>query len=177
MTNWLERGVTALAAATAITGGVVMIASILLVVISVAGRALLWAGLGPIPGDYELVSAAMGLSVFAFLPWAHLTRGHAIVTLLTDNFGRRFNAWLLVITDLLMFIAALFIAWRLYYGMMDKFAFRETTLLLRMPLGWAYAAALVGAAVFVVVSLFVVGRSIRNAATGQTEPVRAGADL
>ena len=85
------------------------------------------------------MSAGIGFAIFAFLPWAHLTRGHAIVTLLSDRFGPLFNRWILVITDAMMLAAAVFIAWRLYFGMLDKFAYRETTLLLRMPLGWTYS--------------------------------------
>lgn len=171
----LGRFVHALARWTAVAGGVVMIATVLMVVASIGGRALLWAGLRPITGDYELVSAGMGFAVFAFMPWAHLMRGHALVALVTDNFGRRANGLILVLTDLMMLIASAFIAWRLYFGTMDKFAYGETTLLLRMPLGWAYAAGLLGAVIWVVVSVYVLGRSISNFMHGRTEAPSAGA--
>ena len=41
-------------------------------VVSIGGRALSFAGLGPVPGDFELVEAGAALAVFCFLPWAHL---------------------------------------------------------------------------------------------------------
>ena len=173
----LGRSVYGLARLMALLGGIVLIGLVLLVVVSVTGRALLWAGLRPVTGDYELVEAGIGFAVFAFLPWAHLERGHAIVSLVTDRFGPRVNAWILVITDTFMLIAAGFIAWRLYHGMLDKFAYHETSLLLRMPLGWTYAAALAGAVVFALVAAYVLGRSLTNALTGRTEPERAGAEL
>ena len=171
----LGRFVNALAKWTAIAGGLVMIAIVIMVVASVVGRALIWAGLKPITGDYELVSAGMGFAVFAFMPWAHLKRGHALVALVTDAFSAAANAWILVITDAMMLIAASFIAWRLYFGTMDKFAYGETTLLLRMPLGWGYALAMLGAVIWVIVSIYVLGRSIGNAAAGRVEAPSAGA--
>lgn len=161
---------------TAIAGGGVLVAMTVMICVSIVGRALLWAGLRPITGDYELVSIGMGFAVFAFMPWTHLQRGHALVTLVTDAFGARVNSVILIITDLMMLIASAFIAWRLYYGMLDKFAYRETTLLLRFPLGWAYAMGLVGAVILVIVSVYVLGRSIANAASGQVEPRQAGGE-
>lgn len=166
-----------LAKGLAIAGGLMLLAMVAMIVVSIIGRSLLWAGLRPITGDYELVSIGMGFAVFAFMPWAHLERGHALVALVTDGFSLRVNAWILVITDLAMLIAAAFLAWRLYLGMMDKFAYRETTLLLRFPLSWAYAFGFVGAVALVLVSIFVLGRSITYAMAGEAEPKRAGAEL
>lgn len=159
----------------AITGGIVLLGLVALVVISVVGRALIWAGLRPVYGDYELVEMGIGFAVFSFLPWAHLTRSHAIVTLLTDRFGAAVNRWILVVTDAMMLAAASFIAWRLSHGMLDKFAYGETTLLLRVPLGWGYLAGLAGAVVFTIVSIYVLGRSVSAALRGEDEPSRPGA--
>lgn len=171
------RVVHGLAKWMAVAGGVALIAVIVIVIVSITGRALIWAGLRPIPGDYELVSAGMGFAVFSFMPWAHLQRGHATVALVTDTFGPRANWIILVVTDIAMLAAASFIAWRLYFGMMDKFAYNETTLLLRMPLGWAYAAGFVGAVVFVVVAAWLAGRTISYALAGKSEPRTAGGEL
>ncbi|WP_297107550.1 TRAP transporter small permease [uncultured Devosia sp.] len=173
----LGRLVVGLARALAIAGGLVLMAMVAMIVVSIIGRALLFIGLRPITGDYELVSIGMGFAIFAFMPWAHLTRSHALVSLVTDSFGVRINSWILVITDIMMLVASAFIAWRLYFGMMDKFAYRETTLLLRFPLSWAYALAFVGAVVLVVVALYVLGRSLSYALSGEAEPKQAGAEV
>lgn len=165
----LGRMVRTLAKGCALTGGAVLVAVIAITTISILGRALMPVGLRPITGDYELSSAGVAFAVFAFLPWAHLERGHAVVTLLTDRFSARVNAWILVATDAMMLATAMFIAWRLWFGMEDKFAYGETTLLLRIPLGWPYAAAMAGASVFVIVAFYVCGRSIANALFGRTE--------
>jgi TRAP-type C4-dicarboxylate transport system permease small subunit len=161
----------------AIAGGLVLMAMVAMVVVSIVGRALLSFGLRPITGDYELVSIGMGFAIFAFMPWAHLTRSHALVALVTDGLGVRANAWILVITDLLMLAMSSFLAWRLYFGMMDKFAYRETTLLLRFPLGWAYAMGLVGAVTLVLVAIYVLGRSVTYALAGKAEPKQTGAEI
>lgn len=171
----LTRAVSTLAKAMAIAGGLTLVAIVVLIVVSVTGRALLWAGLRPITGDYELVSAGIGFAVFAFLPWTHLNRGHAVVTIFTDNFSPKANSILLFLADLAMLAASSFIAWRLYFGMLDKFAYRETTLLLRMPLGWSYAACMVGASIFVIVALFVFARTVEDIIKGNQPRLGQGA--
>jgi TRAP-type C4-dicarboxylate transport system permease small subunit len=159
----LGRAVFWLARYVAIAGGLVLTAIVIITVLSVIGRAFIWAGLGSIRGDYELVEAGVGFAIFAFLPWTHLTRGHAVVSIFTDFLSARANAWIMVVSDALMLAIAAFIAWRHLLGTVDKFNYGETTLLLRMPLWWVYAAGLVGAAVFVVVAVYVLVRSVREA--------------
>ena len=67
---------------TAILGGVMLCAIMLMIVLSVSGRALIGVGLGPIPGDFELVEVGTAIAVFFFLPWTYLKGGHATVDLL-----------------------------------------------------------------------------------------------
>lgn len=171
----IGRGVAWLARLTAIAGGLVLIALVILIVTSVIGRAMIWAGLGPILGDYELVEAGVGFAIFAFMPWAHFTRGHAVVAIFTDLAGPRFNAWLLVVCDALMLVLAAFIAWRHGLGTIDKFNYGETTLLLRLPLWWSYAAGLFGAGVLIIVAVYLFIRSLAHAATGKAPTGSQGA--
>lgn len=176
-TSVLGRLASGLAKSMAVLGGLALVAMTLMVVASIIGRALIPLGLKPITGDYELVSVGMGFAIFAFLPWVHLSRGHALVSLVTDLLPQSINAWLLVVSDLLMLAAALFITWRLYDGTLDKLRYGETTLLLGLPLGWAYALGLVGALVWLLVSTFVFLRSLANAVSGRIEPRRAGGEV
>jgi len=159
----LGRLVRNLAKYVAIAGGLVLVAIVAVIVLSVIGRALIWAGLKPITGDYELVEAGTGFAIFAFLPWVHLTRGHAVVSIFTDFLNARINGWIMVVSDALMLAIAVFIAWRHWLGTIDKYNYGETTLLLRMPLWWAYAAGLVGAVCFVAVAAYVLVRSVTEA--------------
>lgn len=55
-------------------GGFLLTAAAILTVISVTGRALIWASLGPVPGDFELVELTCAVAVFSFLPWSQINR-------------------------------------------------------------------------------------------------------
>jgi TRAP-type C4-dicarboxylate transport system permease small subunit len=159
----LDHFIETLARWTAYAGGLVLLAVVVMTCVSIAGRSLdrLATGFGPIPGDFELVEIGIGFAIFAFLPWCQLKRGHATVDLFQPYFGKQLNAFIELISDLLMFIAATLIGWRLWQGMLDKRGYTETTFILQFPVWIAYAAALVGAAVFVIVSLYCVWRSGR----------------
>lgn len=157
------RAVHGLARLVALAGGAVLVVVVAVTVVSIVGRLLIPVGLSAIPGDFEIVQAGMLFAVFAFLPWCHLVRGHALVAILTDRFPARATALLEFLWDLVMLGASSFIAWRLYAGLLDKLSFRESTFILRLPVWIIYAAGMVGAAVFVVIALYCAVRSGRNA--------------
>lgn len=156
------RLVHLLARVVAIAGGVMLTLLVLMVVTSVTGRALIWAGLRPIPGDYELVEAGVLFAIFAFMPWCQLERGHAIVGVITDRLPVRFNAVVEFLMDVLMLVVASFVLWRHWYGMLDKIGYQETTFILRFPLWWSYAASMIGAISFVIICVYCVVRSATN---------------
>lgn len=149
-------------------GGAALIAAVTLTVVSIAGRGLIAAGLGPIPGDFELVEAGTAFAVLAFMGLCQFHRGHVTVDLFLARLGRRPNAMVDVVANLLMTAAAAVITWRLFLGMLDKRGYGETTFILQFPVWWSFAAALAGAVVFTLVCAYTVWRSLREA--------RAGAD-
>ncbi|WP_281280378.1 TRAP transporter small permease [Pelagibacterium montanilacus] len=154
------RAVRAMAAAMAVAGGLALIAVVGTVAASVSGRALNDFGLGSIRGDYELVEMGVGFAVFSFLAWAHLVRGHAVVTVLTDRLGPKANFVLQINADAAMMGAAWFIAIRHAHGTADRFAYKDMTALLRVPMGWVYLACLAGAGAFALVSVYVLVRTV-----------------
>lgn len=158
--------VTWLARALAIAGGIVLAAVVVMTVASVTGRALVRLGLGPVPGDFELVQAGVGFSVFAFLPWCQLNRGHATVDILTSLFPGRVNHLIDLAAEILMTLVLGLIAWQLYYGMRDKLAYGETSFILQYPLWWAYAACLVAAIGATVVSAYMILVRLRELKAG-----------
>lgn len=131
----------------AIVGGVVLCALTLMIVASVSGRALLGIGLGPVPGDFELVEVGTAIAVFFFLPWTYLKGGHATVDLLYMHLPAWGRRTVLVVSDLVMLAVWLVLTWKLYEGMLEKKEYLETTFILAMPVWWAYAACLVGAVI------------------------------
>jgi len=166
----IGRLVFLLATAAAILGGAALVAVTAVTVISVIGRAFIPLGLGAIAGDVELVQAGILFAVCSFLPWCHLERGHALVAIVTDKFPVRVSALLEALWDMFMLVAAAFIAWRFWSGLVDKFGNHESTFILRIPIWIAYAAGLVGLAIFLIVALYCVVRSANNAVAH--EPVK-----
>ncbi len=160
--EWLARGL-------ALVGGAALIAITLMTCISITGRAMIPLGLGPVPGDFELVEAAAGFAVFSFLPWCQISRGHASVDLFTSFLPDGFNRFIDVVAELVMTIVVFVIAWRLAVGTEDKMRYAETTFILQFPVWWAYAAGLVGAVAGCVVSIYVLYERIRELITGRSD--------
>ena len=166
MRSRTDRIIQGIAFWMAMAGGAGLIAALVLTVVSIVGRGLIFAGLGPIPGDFELVEAGTAFAVLAFMPLCQYHRGHVTVDLFLSGAGRRTNALIDALANLLMTGAAGVLTWRMLLGMLDKRSYGETTFILQFPVWWSYAAALVGAAVFTLVCAYTVLRSLREAAQG-----------
>lgn len=172
----LHRIVFGIARVMALVGGVILTALILITCISIVGRVantalhsdimmsvapglsqwLIDAGVGAIRGSYELVEAGMAFCIFAFLPFCHVTMGHASVDIFTNALPVRVNRLLQLLIALLFSVALVTIAIQLNEGMLRKLSSGQTSLLLEFPVWWAYAASLVGAVLAAVVSVYVV---------------------
>jgi TRAP-type C4-dicarboxylate transport system permease small subunit len=123
-------------------GGLVLVALALMSVASIAGRALSGLGLGPVPGDFELVEAGTALAVFCFLPWCHLRHGHATVDLLWGAYPLAMRRVLELLSDALMLVVWVLLVWRMGVAMLDYREYGESTFILQMPVWWGYAASL-----------------------------------
>ncbi|MDF1608096.1 TRAP transporter small permease [Hoeflea sp. YIM 152468] len=164
-----DRLMRSFAALLAILGGLALIAVILATVTSITGRALLWIGLGPIRGDFELVELGTGFAVFSFLPWVQINRQHASVEIITMHMSDGINRLIDLVADLLMVAIALLLTWKHWQGTLDKFAYGETTFIIQYPLWWAYASGLVGAIGFVVISFWCLVLSVKALVTGRDQ--------
>ena len=165
-------------------GGFVLVAMALVTVVSIVGRALLSFGLSPVRGDYELVANGCALAVFCFLPYCQLKRGHVTVDIVTSMFPPRAQAVFGLIGDLLITLAAIIMMRQLWFGFGEKFPygsdalrdtlgmgykpfFAETTYELEIPVWIPYGLALIGAGLFVIVSLYTVWRSLNWVSAGR----------
>ncbi len=126
-------------------GGAVLTLLAGLSVLSIAGRALSFAGLGPVPGDFELVEAGTALAIFCFLPWSHLKRAHADVGMLWSFYPAPMKRLLVIFADALMLALWLLLTWRMGLALHDYFQNDELTFILQMPVWWGYAASMVPA--------------------------------
>lgn len=167
-------------------GGVVLTGLAVMTVASIIGRALIWAGFGPIQGDFELVELGCAVAVFSFLPWSQMNRQQVTVDILVDTFPPRIRTFLGMIGDLAMALASSVIAWRLWLGMGERIPFgseamrgllmlgdrpfySETTMILRMPVWYGYALSMVGAGFFAVVCFYTVWRALNWTIRGKEE--------
>ncbi len=180
--GWLET----LARALAYGGGALLVGMALVTVVSVLGRRLVGLGLGPIPGDFELVELGCAIAVFAFLPLAQLKRSHVTVDVFLTRLPPRLFVLLGLLGDLLMTLASAVILWRFWLGFGEKFPyfseplrqslsmgpkpfFPETTYELEIPIWIPYGLALIGAFFFVIISTYTVWRSLNWLLQGQEE--------
>jgi TRAP-type C4-dicarboxylate transport system permease small subunit len=171
----LSSIVQALARWLAIAGGLVLVAITVMTVVSIVGRTFIWAGLGPVPGDFELVEAGTGFAVFAFLPWCQLNRGHATVDLFTNYLSAGANRVIDLLSEIILGLVTLLIAWRLWVGMFEKRDYGETTFILQFPIWWGMALCAAATIIGVIVAVYMIavrakevaqGRSLLGAGTG-----------
>lgn len=141
----MTHPVYALSRAMAWFGAFVLVLLAAMSVISIAGRALSGLGLGPVPGDFELVEAGTALAVFCFLPWAHLKRGHAVVDLLWRAYPAPLRRVLDVLAEAAMCAVWLLLVWRMGVAMLDYRDNGEVTFILQFPVWWGYAVSMVPA--------------------------------
>ncbi|MEL6509156.1 MAG: TRAP transporter small permease [Pseudomonadota bacterium] len=182
--NRIGRGVEALAKRWAILGGTLLVALSVMTVVSIIGRALTGYGLGPVPGDYELVANGCAIAIFAFLPWCQLRRGHVTVDIFINRLSSRAVAVFGCLGDALVLVVSAVIARQLYLGWGEKFPygsdalrdalamgykpfFAETTYELQIPVWMPYTAALIGAVLMVIVAAYTVWRSLNWVIDGQ----------
>lgn len=183
MLQFMER----LARATAITGGVVLTALVVLTCVSVLGRglntfahsglltsisegasqALLATGVGPITGDFELVEAGIAFAIFSFLPICQLHGGHAAVDVFASSFPTWLNRFLVTFWEIVLTAVILLITWRLFAGLQGKMSNGEITFLLQFPVWWAYAASFLAALVASVVAVYCAIARVLDLVTGR----------
>lgn len=138
MSQWIYG----ISRALAWLGSLLLLALSVMIVISITGRSLSGMGLGPIQGDFELVEMGTALAVFCFLPWAHLTRSHAVVDLFWNAYPPTLQKLLTIFSDLLMLLLWAVLIWRMGVGMMSYRANAEVTFILQWPVWWGYAACM-----------------------------------
>jgi TRAP-type C4-dicarboxylate transport system permease small subunit len=183
----MYRIVHTLAKGTALIGGLVLLALILLTTLSILGRSLsklfhsaffndhlqgfagwmLGLGIGEINGNYELLEAGVAFAIFAFLPICQLYGVHATVDVFTSFLSRRVNLWIAAFWEVVLTLVILLIIWRLSEGMMRYIKNGETTLFLQFPVWWSYACSFAAGVVAVIVAFYCAVMRVLEAWRGQ----------
>lgn len=165
----VDSFINKLAQYSAILGGVVLLGMIILTCISIIGRAFVFIGLGPVPGDFELVEAASAFAVFTFLPWCQLNRGHASVDIFTSFLPDSINRWINLIAEILLGVAMIIITWKLLDGTISKSKYGETTFIIQFPIWWAYAASFLASIVACIIAIYMIFVRINELIKGASE--------
>ena len=145
----------------AILGGVVLLAVVAINVASVVGAAVLNR---PIPGDFELTEVGVAVAAFAFLPYCQIAGLNVTADIFT---ARASKFWLSLFALLGAAVALAFgaiLAWRMFYGMQDKFTYNETTAILSIPTGYGFMLALPSLALLVVAAFASLVQSVSDMA-------------
>lgn len=134
----------------AATGGIVLTGLTLVTVASVLGRALFGT---PIPGDFELVELGCAIAVSAFLPYCQIQEGNVIVDLVTAKAPKSVNHILGALGDLLLFAISALICWRMVHGCYDLIDYEEVSMVLEIPIWWAFPPMIISFALLCVACL------------------------
>ena len=152
----------------AVLGGLCAAAVALMVVASIAGRAL-WSK--PIPGDVELTQFGIALCISLCLPWAQVHRANIIVDFFTQKAGPATLRGLDGVGALLLAVMTGVLAWRTAVGAQSIREGHEATMILDLPMWWVYALLAPGLALTALVAV-VQSFSARGPAEPVVESVR-----
>ncbi len=150
-------------------GGAVACGVALMTVTSVTLRATITQ---PIQGDVELTQLGIALSISLCLPWAQLRRANIIVDFFTQRLPDRANHLLDAAGALLLALMCALLAWRTSVGAVGTHEAFETTMILGLPMWWAYASLAPGLALTALVALAQAQRQLRAAADGSPLPAQ-----
>ena len=170
----MRRLIYFLARFTAVIGGLVLMALVLMTTASIIGRTvnkmlhspffqekltglsqgLIDMGIGEINGNYELLEAGVAFAIFSFLPICQYYGAHATVDVFTSLLPARVNRWIMAFWEVVLAAVIVLIIWRLYEGMQRYLGNGETTLFLQFPVWWAYAASFASGVIASVVSVY-----------------------
>ncbi len=133
----------------ALAGGAVACTVALMTVFSIAGRAW-WAA--PIPGDVEITQMGIALAISLCLPWCQLRGANIIVDFFTQGLGARRQGVLDGLGCVLLACMCALLSWRTAAGALAVREAGETSMILGLPMWWAYAALAPGLALTALVA-------------------------
>ena len=117
---------------------------------SVIGRALFQA---PVQGDVEMVQMGIALSLSLCLPWCQWRGGNILVDFFTQHASEKTVARLDAVGCVMLTLMYTVLSWRSAVGAADAYQSFEATMILGLPMWWAYACLSPGLALAALVSL------------------------
>ena len=156
MNRWLKK----ISQVFAVFGGLVAFGSAAMVCVSIAMRSLLSR---PIAGDVELTQFGIALCISLCLPWAQLHGANIIVDFFTQSLPERASRRLDAVGALLLAAMCALLSWRTSVGALSVREAGETSMILDLPMWWAYASLAPRLALTALVALVQAARCWRGA--------------
>jgi TRAP-type C4-dicarboxylate transport system permease small subunit len=132
-----------------LAGAFVALAISLMTTVSVASRALFNS---PINGDIEITQMGIALAISLCLPWCQWRGANIIVDFFTQRMSDRKRGLLDGLGCLLLVAMYALLAWRTGAGALAVREAGETSMIISLPMWWAYAALAPGLAIAGVVA-------------------------
>lgn len=124
------RALLAVAKWTAVAGGLVFVAIVVMSVVSIVGRKVASA---PVPGDVELLQLGAAFASATFFAYTHLVHGDVKVDFFTTRLSPVKRAFLDAMGSLLVGLFGALIAWRAWAGAITVKEAGESTAILAWP--------------------------------------------
>ena len=124
-------------------GAAVALATGFLTLVSVIMRAV-WSQ--PIPGDVEMTQMGIAFAISMCLPYCQLQRGNIIVDFFTQSSSEGTRHRLDAMGNLSLVLLYGLLAWRTSMGALSVREAGETTMIISLPMWWAYACLAPGLA-------------------------------
>jgi len=148
----------------AVFGGVILCGMAVLTAVSVTGRSAISA---PIPGDFELVAIGTGVAVFCFLPWCQMMRGNVLVDFFMAATPVRVRLVADVAGGILYLAIATLLTWRLIFGAIDMYQYREVSMTINFPRWTTFPLSIALLGFLVIVIVYTIGRSVAELRAGR----------
>ncbi|AEG93589.1 TRAP transporter small permease [Ramlibacter tataouinensis] len=136
--------------AFAVAGATVALGVGLMTTVSVVGRAFFKS---PIQGDVELTQVGIALAISLCLPWCQLRSANIVVDFFTQRLAPPRRRLLDAAGALLLALMCALLAWRTAAGAIAVKQAFETSMILGLPMWWAYASLAPGLGLAALVAL------------------------
>jgi TRAP-type C4-dicarboxylate transport system permease small subunit len=163
-TPHLETGLERLCRYVAYLGGALLLATTPVTLASVLSRYFLNS---PLMGDFEIVQTAVAACIACFLPYCQVRGSNIIVDFFTTGAGPRTQAAMDSFGAVLLSAMMLLLGWRGALGGLNVHENQEVTMLMGIPVWWAYAAIIPGFLLTCAVALNDAVRHLRRAVSGE----------
>ncbi len=155
----------------AIAGGIVLTGMVVLVVISILGRALFSS---PVPGDFEIVALGTAVAIFLFLPYCYMQKGNVAVDIFISRMPPGVQRAMDVLAATLFGAVAALFAWRSVFGVADTVRNGDISMILGFPVWVVHPFGVASFALLAVCCFYTAAETLGNAGTGS--PGSAGAE-